>query len=128
VRKKPALSVVTDQHSTGVQPPRKLDQSGRSLWNRVMSEYDISDCGGIEMMTLACEALDRIAVLRNEIEHDGAVIRTRGVIKDHPALKHIEAAEAFIVRTLSRMGLNYEAIKPSVGRPGGRASGWTGDG
>jgi hypothetical protein len=127
VRKKPPLSLVTDQPSTGVQPPRKLGQPGRFLWNRVMSEYDIQDCGGIEMLTLACEALDRIAVLRAEIEHDGAVIRTRGMVKDHPALKHIEAAEAFIVRTLARLGLDVEPIRSSVGRPAGRASGWTGD-
>jgi hypothetical protein len=127
VKKKPQISLVTDQPATGVQPPRKLGQPGRSLWNRVMSEYDIQDCGGIEMLTLCCEATDRIAVLRAEVEHDGAVIRVRGMVKDHPALKHIEATEAFIVRTLSRMGLNYEAIKPSVGRPGGRACGWTPD-
>jgi Phage terminase, small subunit len=126
VRKKPPLSLVTDKPSTGVQPPRKLGQPGRSLWNRVMSEYDIQDCGGIEMMTLACEALDRIAVLRGEVERDGAVIRTRGMIKDHPALKHIEAAEAFVVRTLARLGLNFEAVRPGVGRPPGSIA-WGGE-
>jgi P27 family predicted phage terminase small subunit len=126
VRKKPPLSLVTDQSSTEPQPPRKLREYGRSLWDRIQSEYSVADSGGLEMLQLACEALDRIAALREQIDRDGEVIRVRGMIKDHPALKHVEAAEAFIVRTLSRMGLNYEAVKPSVGRPGGRFAGWDG--
>jgi hypothetical protein len=91
-----------------------------------MSEYAIEDSGGLEMLALACEALDRVADLRAEIERDGAVVRTRGIVKDHPALKHVQSAEAFVVRTLSRMGLNFEPVKP-VGRPGGpRSPGWSG--
>ena len=31
---------------TASQPPRTLGNSGLSLWNRIMSEYRIEDCGG----------------------------------------------------------------------------------
>jgi hypothetical protein len=81
-----------------------------------MSEYEIADSGGLEMLLQACAALDRAEALRREIDHDGAVIRTRGTVRDHPALKHELANRAFVVRTLARLGLNFETVKP-VGRP-----------
>jgi hypothetical protein len=37
------------------------------------------------------------------------------------------ACRSFIVRTLQRLGIVEESIKP-VGRPGGRLSGWTPEG
>jgi hypothetical protein len=83
-----------------------------------MSEYDIQDSGGLEMLTAACQALDRAEALREEIDRDGEVIRSRGLIRDHPALKHELANRAFVVRTLAKLGLNFEPVRPSAGRPG----------
>jgi hypothetical protein len=34
--------------ATAFQPPRTLGDPGLSLWNRIMSEYRIEDCGGLE--------------------------------------------------------------------------------
>jgi hypothetical protein len=104
-------------------PPRNVGNHGQSLWNRVMAEYRIEDCGGLEMLTQACQALDRAEALRAEIERDGEILRLRGTVKDHPALKHELANRAFVVRTLARLGLNFEPVKPSVGRPG-HGIGW----
>jgi Phage terminase, small subunit len=86
-----------------------------------MREYDIQDAGGIEMLAQACQALDRAESLREEIDRDGEVIRVRGTIKDHPALRHELACRSFVVRTLSRLGLNFEPVRPSAGRPGLKA-------
>jgi hypothetical protein len=83
-----------------------------------MSEYQMEDCGGLEMLAQACQALDRAEGLRGEIERDGEVLRLGDTIKDHPALKHELANRAFVVRTLVRLGLNFEPVRPSVGRPG----------
>src|SRR5260370_25636669 len=99
-------------------PPRSMGGHGQSLWNRVMAEYQIEDCGGLEMLAQACQALDRAEALRGEIERDGEVLRVRGTVRDHPALKHELANRAFVVRTLARLGLNFEPVRPSVGRPG----------
>jgi len=82
-----------------------------------MSEYDIQDSGGLEMLLQACAALDRAESLREQIDQDGEVIRLRSMVRDHPALKHELANRAFVVRTLAKLGLNFEAIRPSVGRP-----------
>jgi hypothetical protein len=121
---KPPLTLVGSQAgATGVQPARDLAVNGRKLWDQVMAEYDIQDAGGLEMLAQACQALDRGEKLREEIDHDGAVIRVRGTVRDHPALKHELACRAFVVRTLARLGLNFEPVRATSGRPGSKA-GW----
>jgi hypothetical protein len=116
------LKLVKPTPATWPAPSRALGKHGRSLWNRVQSEYEVQDAGGLEMLLQACAALDRAENLRLEIDRDGEVIRTRSGVKDHPALKHELACRAFVVRTLARLGLNFEAVKP-VGRPP-QPTGW----
>ena len=93
-------------------PPRKLGEAGLSLWNRVQAEYQITDVGGVELLTQACLARDRAEALAAVIEADGERIITKTGIKDHPCLKHELAARSFIVRTLQRLGVTDEVIKP----------------
>jgi hypothetical protein len=121
--KKPPFSLVTNE-TTVIQPPRQLGQHGMALWHRVQSEFEIRDCGGIEILAQACAALDRAEALAEAIARDGAVIHTRsGIPRAHPGLREELAARAFVCRTLERLGINVEAIKPQ-GRPG-RPQGWT---
>jgi hypothetical protein len=116
---KPALTLVGETASpTWAEPARNLGAHGRKQWDNVMSEYAITDSGGLEMLAQACAALDRAEALRAEIDTDGAVIRLRGTIKDHPGLKHELACRAFVVRTLAKLGLNFEPVRSSSGRLG----------
>src|SRR5262249_56527938 len=70
----------------GLSPPRALGAHGTALWNRVQAEYRIEDIGGIELLTQACQALDRAEELAAAIAHDGSVVYSRtGVPKTHPA-------------------------------------------
>ena len=114
--KTPPLSIVT---LDAPKPPRQLGMHGQRLWASDHREYDVSDCAGVEMLAQACAAADHAEQLREAINADGPVIRTRNGIKDHPALKHELANRAFVVRTLSRLGLNYEPLRSSPGRPPG---------
>jgi hypothetical protein len=123
-KKKPALQLVADPPIKSINPPRTLAEPGRSLWNRVMSEYDIRDSGGLELLALACQGLDRAESLREEIDRDGEVLRARGIVRDHPALKHELASRAFVARTLMKLGLNFEPVRSAAGRPGQSFS-WT---
>ena len=111
------LESVKDGASNSGGPPRKLGEHGLALWRSVMAEYAIQDAGGVEMLCQARQALDRAEALREQIEIDGDVIRSKSMLKDHPGLKHELANRSFVVRTLHRLGLDVEAIKP-VGRPG----------
>ena len=118
---RPPFSLI-DPASTGISPPRKLGHHGLSLWNSIQSAYRIDDVGGIELLTQVCAAADRVEALAERISADGEVVHTRTGPKAHPALRDELAGRAFIVRTLERLGLNVETIKP-MGRPG---KGWGG--
>jgi len=104
--------------ATGPQPPRPLGKHGAALWQRVQAEYAIADIGGIELLAQAAQSLDRAEALAARIAEDGEVIYAKSGPKAHPAVKDELACRAFVVRTLQKLGLNVEAIKP-VGRPSG---------
>jgi hypothetical protein len=119
----PALSIVSPE-ATGGSPPRELGQHGRKLWDEVQAAYGITDRGGVELLAQCCAALDRAEALAEAIERDGPVVYSRTGPKSHPAAKDELACRAFIVRTLERLGLNVEAVKPGPGRPPS-GFGWT---
>jgi hypothetical protein len=112
---KPPL-IVVDPTSTGIAPPRKLGPHGMDLWRTIMADYQIEDRGGIELLAQACAALDRVEALAERIEADGEIVHGRQGPRPHPGLQAELAARSFIVRTLERLGLNMEAVKP-IGRP-----------
>jgi hypothetical protein len=116
---KPPLALVAPG-STGLAPPRKLGSAGMALWDAVNSEYQIDDAGGRELLMQACLACDRLEALAAQIDSDGEVVRTRTGVRAHPGLKDEVALRSFVVRTISRLGLNFEAVRPSAGRPPGR--------
>jgi hypothetical protein len=111
------LKLVENEPTLGA-PPRKLGKHGLALWRSITAEYGVDDAGGIEMLLQACQALDRSEACRDHIDRDGEVIRSKAGLKDHPALKHEIANRSFVVRTLHRLGLDVEAVRP-IGRPPG---------
>jgi hypothetical protein len=115
--KKPDLTVI-EPSSSRIDPPRKLGASGRGLWDRVQAEFRVDDPGGIELLTLAAQALDRAERLAALINEQGEVIKTRtGVLKAHPALRDELANRSFAARALEKLGVTLEPVRPSVGRP-----------
>ena len=121
---KSPISILTSAEPA-ISPPRRLATHGLALWNSIQAEYRIEDRGGIELLAQACAALDRAEGLAAIIAQDGAVVHTRAGPKAHPALRDELANRAFCVKTLEKLGVTTEAIKPSAGRPP-RPYGWTG--
>jgi len=80
---------------------------------------------GLKFWRKPARGLDRAEELKACIDADGAVVRVRGIPRAHPACKDEIAARAFVVRTLQRLGLSFEAIKSPGGQP--RPYGWTGE-
>jgi hypothetical protein len=108
-------------------PPSSLGQPGANLWQSILTDYDIADSGGLALLEQACVALDRAERLRAEIDRDGEIVRaSNGLPREHPGLKAELASRSFVVRTLQRLGLNLEAVRPGPGRPSGAA--WRGVG
>jgi P27 family predicted phage terminase small subunit len=114
--KKPRLTVIGPSATTGDGPPTTLGKAGTNLWRSVMAEYQIVDSGGLSMLEQACAARDRISECAAIIAAEGAVVRTKMGPKEHPLLKIELASRAFLVRTLARLGLDVEPIRPT-GRP-----------
>jgi hypothetical protein len=115
--KAPPLRIVTDHEVTGPQPSRSLGEHGRKLWNSVVSEYEVGDVSGIELLTQACQAVDRAEALAAHVAQDGEIVRTAIGIKVHPAIREELACRGFVVRTLQKLGLNYEPLRSAPGRP-----------
>jgi hypothetical protein len=113
--RKPPLTIV-GPGTTLPSPPRTLGPPGLALWNRVQAEYGIRDCGGVEILCLAAQALDRAESLSEAIAEDGQTIHTRTGVRAHPALRDELANRALVARLLSKLGINVEPIKPP-GRP-----------
>jgi hypothetical protein len=108
----------------GPAPPRPLGQHGAALWQKVQSEYRITDCGGVEILAQICAAQDRVEALRERIDADGETVHTRGGVPGaHPALRDELQLRSFIVKSLEKLGLNVEAVRPP-GRPPGGGLGW----
>jgi hypothetical protein len=89
------------------------------LWRQATKEYRIEDVAGVEMLTQACQALDRAEGLAARIAEDGEIIRTMNGIKAHPGIREELAARGFVVRTLQKLGLNFEPVRAGPGRPAG---------
>jgi hypothetical protein len=122
IPEKPALTLVGPA-ATVPAPPRPLAPAGQALWARVQTEYQILDCGGAEILCLACQALDRAESLSAAIAEDGQTIRTRTGVRAHPALRDELANRALCARLLEKLGITVEAVKPP-GHPPGFSS-WT---
>jgi hypothetical protein len=97
------------------------------MWADITSEYDVSDAAGIQLLAIACQALDRAETLRAIIDKEGVMIQNKqGNTREHPALKQELNNRCFVVRTLSRLGLSFEPMQANRGRTGGKNSGWDG--
>jgi hypothetical protein len=106
--------------------PSSLGPHGRALWARVMAEYDISDCGGRELLAQAGAAADRAENCRAIIDKDGEMIRgSGGGWRDHPLIRMELSARSLVIRTLMRLGVTSEPIK-QIGRPA-NIIGWDGE-
>jgi hypothetical protein len=106
--------------SSAGAPPRPLQQHGMALWRSIVTEYEVSDAAGRELLCLACQALDRAEECRALIDkHGEAVIhKDTGVIRQNPLLRDELANRSFVAKTLERLGVNQEPTKAS-GRPPG---------
>ena len=107
----PAKLKVLTSGEPARQPSRKLGQHSAQLWEAVTGAYHITDVGGIELLTLACQALDRKESLRTLIDEQGKIVETQHGPKDHPALRHELAARAFVAKIITRLGLDVEPIR-----------------
>jgi hypothetical protein len=64
-------------------------------------------------------ASDRVGQLAEQISRDGPIVHTPSGPRAHPALRDELQGRAFVVRCVEKLGLNFEAVRPTAGRPPG---------
>lgn len=88
-------------------PPAHLEAAGKDFFIKLVKEHEIRDFAGLELVTRAAEAVDRMAQAREAIEEAGLVVPNRyGNLVENPAVRiEREAHRAFLsaLRLLDRM-------------------------
>jgi phage terminase small subunit len=112
---KPSPNVV-NYASSVPKPPKNLGPAGTRLWRAILAEYDIPDAGGLALLEQAAFAYERAERVRAQIDAEGEIVRTERGVREHPGLKIELASRSFVVRTLQRLGINLEAIRPASGQ------------
>jgi hypothetical protein len=108
---KNALHLMATASATYDEPGRPLGEHGRKLWDRCLNEYEINDSAGLEMLLQCSEALDRLQEIRAQMR------TSRANQKSINQLLKVEIQNRnFVTRTLQKLGLNLEPVKP-MGRP-----------
>jgi hypothetical protein len=102
--------------------PPHLSADGRQLWIDIQSAYQIDDPGGLVLLRVAAEALDRAERCRRLIDEQGEMLTVRGMPRAHPALAAERDARAAIVRAIRNLNLDLEPLK-AIGRPPGPRAG-----
>jgi P27 family predicted phage terminase small subunit len=101
------------------KPPTHLGKHGKAAWTSLQREYGIGDAGGLHLLGVVADAVDRMREAQAVLAKDGALIHDRyGCPKAHPALKVENDARSGMLTALKMLNLDLEPVKP-IGRPAG---------
>lgn len=98
--------------------PTHLSAEARGWWERICTEYEISDEGGRLLLLMAMEAFDRMRGCQKAIAEDGLV--TRGSKKQpraHPLLSAERDSRAQMLAALKALNLDLEPLRDLRRKP-----------
>lgn len=102
-------------------PPSSLSAPAKTLWRKLVKDYDIEDQAGLLLLGTALEAFDRMKQCQAAIKRDGPMVRDRfGQLKSHPLLPTERDARSQMLAALRALNLDIEPIHDRPGRPAGR--------
>jgi hypothetical protein len=99
--------------------PKGLSAAAKRWWTLMKTDYGIEDTGGIAVLTLAAQALDRAEAARMAIDNDGMFMTDRwGAKRPHPAVAVERDARAAMLSAIKSLRLDLEPLR-GPGRPPG---------
>lgn len=81
-----------------------LRKAGRTLWRAVLADYALS-AAELRVLDAACEAADRAAEAKAEVDRDGVSVPGRYGPRIHPAAAVERDARAAMLRALKDLGV-----------------------
>lgn len=88
--------------------PKHLKRDGKRLFKRITDEYTL-DTHHIELLRLACEALDRASEARKALDTHGTIFMDRhGQPKPRPEAKILNDSRIAAARLLREIGLDAQ--------------------
>lgn len=100
---------------------KKFSKEAKKLKKSLLSEFDISDRGGLEILDRAIESFCRMREAEAIIDEEGLTIVNRfGEQKEHPALNTERKARAQFLLAIKQLNLDVLPPNHRIGRPGGR--------
>lgn len=108
------IMVEDGQEGRRISAPRTLSPDSRRFWRRVTRDF-VLESHDLELLRLACEALDRGAEARARILADGAYIPGRTGLRAHPAVGIERDSAIRAARLLRELGLSLDS--PATSRP-----------
>ncbi|MGO9039875.1 MAG: P27 family phage terminase small subunit [Steroidobacteraceae bacterium] len=106
---------------TRPKPPKGLSAESLDWWERIGTEYDVTDPGGLLILASACEAFDRMRQAQRKLRREGLTAPDRfGQRKAHPATLIERDSRAAMLSALKQLNLDLEPLESRAGRPNGR--------
>lgn len=100
--------------------PKHLSKEGKSLWNRLQLEYEITDEAGFLILQTAMEAHDRMKECQTIIKKEGMQVKDRfGQHKAHPLTTVERDSRSAMMAALKALNLDLEPLNDKPGRPAG---------
>ena len=67
--------------------PNTLGKYGREFYTELAEEFEIADVGGLSILCIAAECLDRLREAQERLDTDGTIIEDRfGTLRPHPSV------------------------------------------
>lgn len=101
--------------------PATLSAEARKRWQALVTEYDIADRAGFELLQAGLEAFDRMREAQKAIATEGATFKDRfNQPRPHPLLPVERDSRAQWLAALKALNLDLEPLHDKPGRPGGK--------
>jgi hypothetical protein len=103
------------------KPAATLSVESRKWFDTIRRDYGVVDSGGLSLLELAAQALDRIHECQDAVARDGALVLDRfSQRKAHPLLAVERDARGQFLAAMRELHLDVEPLNPGPGRPPGR--------